>query len=94
MLSYFTNILQVCLVDFQLARYGSPALDIVNLLYCCTSRDMRLRHMAGLLSDYLATLNKALGQLTQGAMDLESDILDPDCLREMYVKITSDLLYL
>ncbi|XP_023711647.1 uncharacterized protein LOC111866692 isoform X2 [Cryptotermes secundus] len=77
------EILEVCLVDFQLARYGSPALDIVNLLYCCTSREMRLWHMAGLLSDYHATLNKALRQLTQGATDLESDILDPDCLWEM-----------
>lgn len=75
------------MVDFQLARYGSPALDIVNLLYCCTSREMRLRHMAGLLSDYHAALNKALRQLTQGATDLESDILDPDCLWEMYVTV-------
>jgi hypothetical protein len=42
--------------------------------------------MADLLSDYHATLNKALRQLTQEATDLESDILDPDCLWEMYVK--------
>jgi hypothetical protein len=48
---------------------------------------MRLSHMADLLSDYHATLNKALKQLTQDATDLESDILDPDCLWEMYVKI-------
>jgi hypothetical protein len=50
--------------------------------------------MAGLLSHYHATLNKALRQLTQGAMDLESDILDPDCLWEMYVKIISDFFNL
>jgi hypothetical protein len=46
---------------------------------------MRLNHMADLLSDYHATLNKALRQLTQEATDLESDVLDPDCLWEMYV---------
>lgn len=74
---------QVCLVDFQLARYGSPALDIVNLLYCCTSREMRLRHMPGLLCNYHAILYMTLKQLTQGATDLQSDILDPDCLWEM-----------
>ncbi|KDR23004.1 uncharacterized protein LOC110841346 isoform X2 [Zootermopsis nevadensis] len=77
------EILEACMVDFQLARYGSPALDIVNLLYCCTSRETRLNHMADLLSDYHAALNKALRELTQQATDLKSDILDRDCLWQM-----------
>ncbi|XP_069678921.1 uncharacterized protein [Periplaneta americana] len=77
------EILEVCLVDFQLARYGSPALDIVNLLYCCTSREMRLKHMSGLLSDYHSTLVRALKELTEGTADIESDILNPDCLWKM-----------
>jgi hypothetical protein len=46
--------------------------------------------MAALLTDYHVALNKALRQLTQGATDLESDILDPDCLWEMYVTIISN----
>jgi hypothetical protein len=39
--------------------------------------------MPGLLCNYHATLYMALKQLTQGATDLQSDILDPDCLWEM-----------
>jgi len=49
---------------------------------------MRVKHMTNLLSDYHATLNKALKQLTQDTTDLQSDILNPDSLWEMYVNIT------
>ena len=75
--------IQVCLVDFQLARYGSPALDIVNLLYCCTSHEMRQKNMSHLLSEYHASLSWSLRELTQDADDLESEILDADHLWEM-----------
>ncbi|PSN48850.1 hypothetical protein C0J52_17030 [Blattella germanica] len=77
------EIIEVCLVDFQLSRYASPALDIVNLLYCCTSQEMRTQHMSNLLSEYHATLVESLQDLTHDATDLESDILDPDRLWEM-----------
>ncbi|XP_015592133.1 uncharacterized protein LOC107266306 [Cephus cinctus] len=42
----------VYLVDFQLTRVGSLALDLVNLLYCCTSGDVRRVHMTQLLRHY------------------------------------------
>ncbi|XP_075221441.1 uncharacterized protein LOC142324499 [Lycorma delicatula] len=56
-------IQEVCLVDFQVARYGSPALDIVNLLYCCTSHELRTSFMAQLTEDYYSTLCVTLDQL-------------------------------
>ncbi|XP_078053738.1 uncharacterized protein LOC144479100 [Augochlora pura] len=42
----------VCLVDFQLTRVGSLALDLVNFLYCCTSGEIRRAHMTQLLQHY------------------------------------------
>ncbi|XP_076295629.1 uncharacterized protein LOC143216455 [Lasioglossum baleicum] len=42
----------VCLVDFQLTRVGSLALDLVNFLYCCTTGEIRRAHMTQLLQHY------------------------------------------
>lgn len=53
---------KVSMVDFQLARYGSPALDLVSLLYCCTSAELRKQHMSELLEEYCASI---VGFLTQ-----------------------------
>ncbi|XP_057322277.1 uncharacterized protein LOC130665746 [Microplitis mediator] len=53
----------VYLVDFQLLRVGSLALDLVNLLYCCTSGQVRRVHMTSLLAHYHQHLMKALNTL-------------------------------
>ncbi|KAF7995315.1 hypothetical protein HCN44_006422 [Aphidius gifuensis] len=50
----------VYLVDFQLMRVGSVALDLTNLLYCCTSRQVRKNHMTSLLLYYHSHLMDAL----------------------------------
>ncbi|XP_011197098.1 uncharacterized protein LOC105221662 isoform X1 [Zeugodacus cucurbitae] len=42
----------VCLVDFQLIRYSSIALDIANLLFCCTTKAMRDEHLSGFIKLY------------------------------------------
>ncbi|EFN82762.1 uncharacterized protein LOC105184837 [Harpegnathos saltator] len=42
----------VYLVDFQLTRVGSLALDLANLLYCCTSGVVRRAYMTQLLQHY------------------------------------------
>lgn len=42
----------VYLVDFQLSRVGSLALDLANLLYCCTSGEVRQTYMTQLLQHY------------------------------------------
>lgn len=47
-------------VDFQLIRYGSLTLDIVNLLYCCTDQNLRQKHMPLLLKLYKRELIKSL----------------------------------
>ncbi|XP_017889577.1 uncharacterized protein LOC108630669 [Ceratina calcarata] len=54
----------IYLVDFQLSRVGSLALDLANLLYCCASGEIRRVHMEQLLQHYhfhlmssLCTLN-------------------------------------
>ncbi|XP_049812692.1 uncharacterized protein LOC126259745 [Schistocerca nitens] len=49
-------IVEVCLIDFQIARYASPALDISNLLYVCTTPEMRAQHGRQLLRDYHSSL--------------------------------------
>ncbi|XP_046834812.1 uncharacterized protein LOC124431225 [Vespa crabro] len=42
----------IYLVDFQLSRVGSLALDLANLLYCCTSGEVRKTYMTQLLQHY------------------------------------------
>ncbi|XP_063231565.1 uncharacterized protein LOC134536003 isoform X3 [Bacillus rossius redtenbacheri] len=57
------DILEVCLVDFQISRYASPALDLAYLLYCCTSLATRRAHMPALLAHYHGTVVQALSDL-------------------------------
>lgn len=78
------NIFQVCLLDFQLVRYGSPALDLANLIYCCTSRDQRTEHLVSLLSTYHETLYSRLVELTPEDHQITS-LMDRDKLWEMLV---------
>lgn len=52
------------MIDFQLVRYGSPALDLANLIYCCTSRDQRTEHLPNLLELYHDTLYNRIVELT------------------------------
>ncbi|XP_071448952.1 uncharacterized protein [Hetaerina americana] len=67
------RITEVCLLDFQMARVGSPALDLASLLYCCTSRDLRRNHLERLLDLYLSSLRGALSDLvTDGGEELLS----------------------
>ncbi|XP_074094449.1 uncharacterized protein LOC141524453 [Cotesia typhae] len=58
-----TDAEAVYLVDFQLLRVGSLALDLVNLLYCCTSGEVRRVHMNSLLLHYHQHLMEALNTL-------------------------------
>ncbi|XP_017490721.1 PREDICTED: uncharacterized protein LOC108378927 isoform X1 [Rhagoletis zephyria] len=46
------NAVEVCLVDFQLIRYSSIALDIANLLFCCTTKAMRDEHLNAFIKLY------------------------------------------
>lgn len=53
-------LFKVCLVDFQLIRYSSIALDVANLLFCCTSKSMRDIHLDALIQMYSQELFKWL----------------------------------
>ncbi|XP_017765087.1 PREDICTED: uncharacterized protein LOC108554348 [Eufriesea mexicana] len=53
----------VYLVDFQLSRVGSLALDLANLLYCCANGEIRRAHMTQLLQHYHFHLMSSLHTL-------------------------------
>ncbi|CAK9824807.1 hypothetical protein ANTRET_LOCUS2914 [Anthophora retusa] len=53
----------VYLVDFQLSRVGSLALDLVNLLYCCATGEIRRAYMTQLLRHYHFHLMSSLHTL-------------------------------
>ncbi|KAF3421815.1 hypothetical protein E2986_08678 [Frieseomelitta varia] len=53
----------VYLVDFQLSRVGSLALDLANLLYCCANGEIRRTHMTQLLQHYHFHLMSSLQTL-------------------------------
>lgn len=57
------QIIETCLVDFQLIRFGSPALDISNLIFCCTDKTMRAEHMMSFLKVYHQQLVKSLKRM-------------------------------
>uniref|UniRef100_A0A182J9J4 CHK domain-containing protein n=1 Tax=Anopheles atroparvus TaxID=41427 RepID=A0A182J9J4_ANOAO len=50
----------VRLVDFQMVRYGSPALDIILFVYTCTDRTMRLEGYEQLLTAYYQSCSELL----------------------------------
>lgn len=56
------KFVQVSIVDFQVARYGSPAMDLVSLLYCCTSVELRKQHLSELLEEYYDSIIDFLTQ--------------------------------
>jgi len=45
------------LIDFQLTRFASPALDISFFIYSCTDQDLREKHYEDLLKAYHASLS-------------------------------------
>lgn len=68
---------QTCFVDFQLMRYGSLALDLANVFYCCTNTQFRKEHMKSLTEFYGKELLKnmrLLGSLPDYAQDADKFI--------------------
>lgn len=47
-------------LDYQIARYSSPACDITYYLYCCTTKDLRDQHYDTFLKTYHNTLSEHL----------------------------------
>ncbi|CAG9793174.1 unnamed protein product [Diatraea saccharalis] len=72
--------LAMYLVDFQLARYASPALDLAYVTYLCLERSQREEHLTSLLEYYTDELHRRL--LEMG--DEES---------VFYTSLTRDIMY-
>ncbi|XP_055550880.1 uncharacterized protein LOC129733229 [Wyeomyia smithii] len=53
-------ITEKCFVDFQLIRYGSLALDLAYLIYCCTDASLRKENLQNWLRIYHQQLVKSL----------------------------------
>ncbi|XP_063976365.1 uncharacterized protein LOC135162126 [Diachasmimorpha longicaudata] len=70
-----SNAEPVYLVDFQLMRVGSLALDLVNLLYLCTSAEIRQTQMTSLLRHYHSNLMSALDILNTGNTRKDSSVM-------------------
>ncbi|KAG6451366.1 hypothetical protein O3G_MSEX007083 [Manduca sexta] len=57
-------ISEMYLVDFQLVRYASPALDLAYIMYLCLERWQRVEHLTPLLRHYTAELHQRLLELS------------------------------
>lgn len=53
------------IVDYQLVRYASPALDLVYVLYLCLDRAQRTEHQGSLLDLYVDELHSSLLQMSE-----------------------------
>ncbi|XP_035904302.1 uncharacterized protein LOC118508531 [Anopheles stephensi] len=53
-------IAETCLVDFQLIRHGSLALDLAYLIYCCTDGSLRKKNLQNWLQTYHRQLVQSL----------------------------------
>ncbi|XP_039760279.1 uncharacterized protein LOC120633934 [Pararge aegeria] len=71
------DIAEMYIVDFQLARYASPASDLAFLIYLCMDRDQRKEHLDGLLSYYTDELYARLTEMSDG------NIMDKETLTDM-----------
>lgn len=52
--------LEVRILDYQMARYGPPVLDVLYFIFCCTQKDVRDEHYEHFLRIYHASLAKHL----------------------------------
>lgn len=59
----------VLILDFQLARCGSPVLDIMFFIYACTDKKLRDNHYKQILRDYYDELTESCRAL---GLDLNS----------------------
>ncbi|KFB53211.1 AGAP003220-PB-like protein [Anopheles sinensis] len=53
----------VRMIDFQMVRYGSPALDIILFVYTCTDQSMRQHGYGQMLSAYYQSCCELLADL-------------------------------
>ncbi|KAK5642412.1 hypothetical protein RI129_008579 [Pyrocoelia pectoralis] len=54
---------ELCLLDWQIARLGSPALDILFFIFVCTEKELRDHYYTRLIEEYYQSLSSFLRQL-------------------------------
>ncbi|KAF2904033.1 hypothetical protein ILUMI_02130 [Ignelater luminosus] len=54
---------EICLLDWQLARAGSPALDLAYFIFTCTDKPLRDGHYDHLIQEYYESLSSFLREL-------------------------------
>ncbi|XP_053697867.1 uncharacterized protein LOC128744708 [Sabethes cyaneus] len=54
---------ELVLIDWQLARYVSPALDVLYFLFCCSDQSFRQKHYGEMLRIYHTSLTIMLERL-------------------------------
>uniref|UniRef100_A0A4Y0BMJ8 CHK domain-containing protein n=1 Tax=Anopheles funestus TaxID=62324 RepID=A0A4Y0BMJ8_ANOFN len=59
----FHPVSHVRMIDFQMVRYGSPVLDIILFVYCCTDQALRVQHYEQLLSAYYQSFSELVSDL-------------------------------
>ncbi|XP_058061135.1 uncharacterized protein LOC131211602 isoform X2 [Anopheles bellator] len=86
---------QAALVDFQLARYAPPALDVWTLLTLCTVREFRRTYAQPLLDHYYGALRQKLSDAGQMApeMVLPRAQFDDSCAHFRLAGLIETLLF-
>lgn len=78
-----SELQKVCFIDFQLCRYGSLALDLVNLIYCCTTRKLRDTSLPVLLKKYHSVLHKSMVDLLQNSKHANHELVNKTYLFDL-----------
>lgn len=77
----------MCLFDWQLSQFGSPAFDIVYILYTATDKEFRKNHYTQLLNNYLTSLDELLG-----ACDCRQNVITMDILKDQLQRFAKHAL--
>ncbi|XP_055636015.1 uncharacterized oxidoreductase dhs-27-like isoform X1 [Toxorhynchites rutilus septentrionalis] len=61
---------EIIFLDWQLIRYGSPALDVLYFLFCCTDQPFRNKHFDEIVRIYYTALKELLEELGSDPMEV------------------------
>lgn len=62
-LSITQKLSDVCFLDWQMARFGSPVLDLYHIIFTSTDQALRAKEYHNLLHHYHRTLTRAIKRL-------------------------------
>lgn len=52
--------IEICFIDWQFLRFGSPVLDLVFFIFICTEKSLRDEYYETLLNIYYETLDETI----------------------------------